>query len=505
MRPTDQMLARLGAEADEKAKFVDGVIEQAEKEGRDLSSQELELVTRSRDRQQELSEQMEPLKEARRISGESKAKLAEISEFMNEREAAKPKEIEYRSAGAYVNDYWKAALGADEARERLDLYERAAAHQTTADNPGLLPTPIVQPVINFIDASRPIVSWLGPRQIPSNTWVRPKVTQHTNVALQPVGEKNELVSQKMTIAKQTVTATTYGGYVNVSPSGHRLVDALDHGHGDQRPGRGLRAEDRERGRDGDHGRRSDDGDDRDRRPDRGGAERRALGGGGPDLHGHRRPGTAGDVRLRRPPRAVGAALCPGQPDERDLAGLQRGRPLDGRDGPDLRHPRLHVGGPGGGLDGRRLLGCVRGLRGPDRLAAGARALGAGRAGRLRRLLRLAGRRDGGPGQDHQDAMSDVEPIEEYDTSGLLDAPNQQVVRPDASGPADEGEGGSTAEPEPATRPSRKSAAGRRAGAARGGRSRRDDQERADRRGRAGGGSTSANTDMTKAEIREARG
>ena len=71
-------------------------------------------------------------------------------------------------------------------------------------------------MINFIDASRPIVSWLGPRQIPSNTWVRPKVTQHTNVALQPVGEKNELVSQKMTIAKQTVTATTYGGYVNVS-------------------------------------------------------------------------------------------------------------------------------------------------------------------------------------------------------------------------------------------------------------------------------------------------
>ena len=45
---------------------------------------------------------------------------------------------------------------------------------------------------------------------------RPKVTQHTNVAVQPTGEKNELVSQKMTIAKQTVTAETYGGYVNVS-------------------------------------------------------------------------------------------------------------------------------------------------------------------------------------------------------------------------------------------------------------------------------------------------
>jgi hypothetical protein len=42
-------------------------------------------------------------------------------------------------------------------------------------------------------------------------------------------------------------------------------------------------------------------------------------------------------------------------------------------------------------------------------------------------------------------MSEPEPIEEVDTSGLLDAPNQQVVRPDGSGPADEGEGGTVHE------------------------------------------------------------
>ena len=44
----------------------------------------------------------------------------------------------------------------------------------------------------------------------------------------------------------------------------------------------------------------------------------------------------------------------------------------------------------------------------------------------------------------------VEEVEETDTSGLLDAPNQQVVRPDASGPADEGEGGTEASVEPTT-------------------------------------------------------
>jgi hypothetical protein len=74
----------------------------------------------------------------------------------------------------------------------------------------------VQPVINFIDQARPMTTWFGPRDIPSGNWNRPKVTQHTNVAEQPTGEKNELVSQKMTITSTNVVAKTYGGYVNVS-------------------------------------------------------------------------------------------------------------------------------------------------------------------------------------------------------------------------------------------------------------------------------------------------
>jgi HK97 family phage major capsid protein len=208
------MLARLAAEAEEKAKFVDGLIESAEKDSRDLTSQELELVTRSRDRQKELEEQMGPLEEAHRISNGSRERIAELSRYIGEGDPAP--DFEYRSAGEYTLDYWKASVGLRENKERLETYNRAAAHQTTADNPGLLPTPIVAPVVNFIDFTRPLTTWLGPRQIPSNSWVRPKVTQHTNVAVQPVGEKNELVSQKMTIAKQTVTANTYGGYVNVS-------------------------------------------------------------------------------------------------------------------------------------------------------------------------------------------------------------------------------------------------------------------------------------------------
>jgi HK97 family phage major capsid protein len=216
MRASDQMLSRLAAEIEQQQTFQDGLLESAQKEGRDLSDNEMELFTRSRDRLQELNKQLEPVKESRRISSESQTMIGELAKFMQDETQAKPQPIEYRSAGAYVLDYWKASLGAQDATQRLDLYNRAAAHQITSDNPGLLPTPVVGPVLNFIDQARPLTTWLGPRQIPSNTWTRPKVTQHTNVAAQPTGEKNELVSQKMTITKNTVTASTYGGYVNVS-------------------------------------------------------------------------------------------------------------------------------------------------------------------------------------------------------------------------------------------------------------------------------------------------
>jgi HK97 family phage major capsid protein len=209
------MLARISGEIAEKQTFIDGVVEAAETESRDLTSQEMELVTRARTRQGELNEQAKPMQEAAQIALESRERLAAIGKLMGD-QPERPREVSYRSAGEYVMDQWRAGLGQDEARSRLELYHRAAAHQTTADNPGLLPEQILGPIINFVDESRPLTNALGPKQLPSGSWSRPQVTQHTNVAPQASGEKTELVSRKMTIAKLPVTATTYGGYVNVS-------------------------------------------------------------------------------------------------------------------------------------------------------------------------------------------------------------------------------------------------------------------------------------------------
>ena len=215
MRPTDQMLARHAAEIEDRQTFIDGLVEAAEKDSRDLTEQEMELVTRARERVGALSLQLEPLKEARRITQDSRESMREISRLIQEPEERKPREVQYRSAGAYALDRWQAGLGHREAVERIELFHRAAAHQTTSDNPGLLPEQIMGPVVNFVDEARPFVNALGPRPLPAGSWSRPQVTQHTQVGAQSA-EKTELVSRKMTIGKVPVTARTYGGYVNVS-------------------------------------------------------------------------------------------------------------------------------------------------------------------------------------------------------------------------------------------------------------------------------------------------
>ena len=216
MSATDSLLARFSAEIEERQTFIDGLVEAAEKDGRDLTAQELEMLGRTRDRIGEVNKQIDPLKQAAEIARQSHQRTQEIAQqFAEARNPELAKPMEYRSAGAYILDYWKAGLGAEEAGQRLDLYNRAAAHQTTGDNPGLLPQQILQPVLNWVDQSRPMANALGVRPLPAGAWSRPRVSQHTNVAPQG-GEKTELVSRKMIIGMVPVTATTYGGYVNVS-------------------------------------------------------------------------------------------------------------------------------------------------------------------------------------------------------------------------------------------------------------------------------------------------
>jgi hypothetical protein len=137
-----------------------------------------------------------------------------------------PEGCPHRSAGAYLVDHL-AARGIStstpdhQALARIartkSLETRAVDNQTTADTPGILPTPIVGPIISLIDANRPLVTSLGAKPAPTGgkTFTRPKVTQHTAVGPQ-TAEKTELPSQKMIIGYLPFTKGTFGGTVDIS-------------------------------------------------------------------------------------------------------------------------------------------------------------------------------------------------------------------------------------------------------------------------------------------------
>jgi hypothetical protein len=216
MGANDAMLARMQGELDEKRAFQDGLVETAQTESRDLTSSEMELYQRASARMIEIEQQLEPMREAALIETRSSRRMNEIAEqITTSRNPAAPSSVEYRSAGAYIADLYYAQMGDGDAQQRMAVYQRAAAHQTTADNPGLLPETIVQPIVNYIEVARPIIGTLGPLDLGAGAWSYARVTQHTQVGKQ-LGEKTELASRKMTITKTPLGADTFGGYVNVS-------------------------------------------------------------------------------------------------------------------------------------------------------------------------------------------------------------------------------------------------------------------------------------------------
>jgi HK97 family phage major capsid protein len=219
---TDAMINRLEREIAERDAFIQGTVAGAQDTERDLSSSEDELVKEARKRIETCEEQLNTLYEARERTAKARQRAVDVQrDIARMRYEVDVRPVEYRSAGEYALDAYKSALGDRTAAERLEVFHRAAAHQKTSDNLGIIPDPIVGGVINFIDAARPLVNLLGPRSMPSATWHRPMVTQGTSVAVQgsagaAADEKTELVSQKMTITRLDATAVTYGGYVNVS-------------------------------------------------------------------------------------------------------------------------------------------------------------------------------------------------------------------------------------------------------------------------------------------------
>jgi HK97 family phage major capsid protein len=217
----DAMIRRLEKELEERNSASQALIANAEQGERDLNDAEKETLGGLRERMVEIRSQLVELEATADLASQVNDRMKQVDQAIMTARRTGSTEVEYRSAGHYLTDYIAGATGSKAAMERLEVFNRAAAHQKTSDNLGVIPDPIFGDVINFIDTARPLVSALGPRDMPSATWYRPKVTQHVTVGVQgsagaAADEKAELSSQKMTITRLTGNAVTYGGYVNVS-------------------------------------------------------------------------------------------------------------------------------------------------------------------------------------------------------------------------------------------------------------------------------------------------
>jgi HK97 family phage major capsid protein len=217
----DAMIRRLERELEERNSAVQAIIGNANDSERDLNPSEKETLDGLNTRMSELKAQLDQLETTSKMAIDVQDRMKQFDSAITNRRRVQTHEVEYRSAGQYICDQWSAHLGDRTAQERLEIYTRAAAHQKTSDNTGVIPIPAIGEVINFIDAARPMVNAIGPREMPSQNWFRPLITQQPTVGLQGTAgaagdEKAELVSQKMIITKLTGSAVTYGGYVNVS-------------------------------------------------------------------------------------------------------------------------------------------------------------------------------------------------------------------------------------------------------------------------------------------------
>jgi len=137
------------------------------------------------------------------------------------------KEFVLPSAGEFMAAYhiggdtfknMNAAVAEHTASKRTAL-QAAAGDVITTDTPGLLPVPVLGPLVQDLNFLRPVVDAVGARAYPdsgqSKTFIRPTITTHTSVASQAT-ELSSVSATTMVIASNSVTKTTLAGQVTLS-------------------------------------------------------------------------------------------------------------------------------------------------------------------------------------------------------------------------------------------------------------------------------------------------
>ena len=167
----------------------------------------------------EVPEQEQPMSEVTAPAVEATIPTAPIF-------AQAKKEFKLPSAGEFMAAYhiggdtfknMNAAVAEHTASQRTAL-QAAAGDVLTTDTPGLLPVPVLGPLVQDLNFLRPVVEAVGARAYPDNgqskTFIRPTITTHTSVASQ--SELSSASATTMVIASNSVSKTTLAGQVTLS-------------------------------------------------------------------------------------------------------------------------------------------------------------------------------------------------------------------------------------------------------------------------------------------------
>lgn len=137
------------------------------------------------------------------------------------REFKMPSAAEYLTAMHIGGDTFAKINAAyrEAALAKRSIIEAAAGDIATTDTPGLLPVPVLGPLVQDINFVRPVVQAVGARAYPDGgaqkTFVRPTITTHTAVGTQ-ASELSAVTAQTMVIAANSVSKTTVAGQVTFS-------------------------------------------------------------------------------------------------------------------------------------------------------------------------------------------------------------------------------------------------------------------------------------------------
>jgi hypothetical protein len=137
------------------------------------------------------------------------------------REFVLPTAGEFMAAYHIGGDTFKNmnAAVADYTASKRTALQAAAGDVLTTDTPGLLPVPVLLPLVQNLNFIRPTVEALGARAFPdggqSKTFIRPTITTHTDVGVQST-ELSAVTAQTMVIASNSVSKTTLAGQVTLS-------------------------------------------------------------------------------------------------------------------------------------------------------------------------------------------------------------------------------------------------------------------------------------------------